>query len=306
MGMTWMLGFITAFFNVLAMDIVVIILIGLQGVYLFFGFRDYHHLIPKRFRKRRNVRTDDTDCNATLPWNVSQVDHPAILQDRLDELLRCPDGLHGCSASPANCEDGLHAVMCSCAANCALYGNCCWQAEVSLSPARRSSVPVSGPYDEVRDSCENATDLSDGFYSIPVTTERGLTYSNAFCALCNYDLDSTSIFWNASGTGKMGLQVTPPLYVSQNKDFFLWPCDSRLVDIQTCPEGSDLETKRRCSTYFAPVELEGSEFEVVYKNVYCGLCNGIHPSSMKCIPKHFVPELWIRTLKKKASSRPTS
>lgn len=53
MGMTWMLGFITAFFNVLAMDIAVIVLIGLQGVYLFFGFRDYQHLIPKRFRKRR-------------------------------------------------------------------------------------------------------------------------------------------------------------------------------------------------------------------------------------------------------------
>ncbi|KAL1441600.1 hypothetical protein MTO96_008560 [Rhipicephalus appendiculatus] len=115
------------------------------------------------------VRTDDdTDCNATLPWSASQVDHPAVLQERLDELLRCPDGLHGCSA-------------------------------------------VAG-------------------------------------------------------------ELT--------KDFFLWPCDSTLVDIQTCPEGTDLEMKRRCSTYFAPVELAESEFEIVYKNVYCGLCHGIHPSSL--------------------------
>ncbi|XP_049525019.1 adhesion G protein-coupled receptor E3-like, partial [Dermacentor silvarum] len=173
----------------------------------------------------------------------------------------------------------------------------------------RDFYAVSGcsrdwPNDEVRDSCENATKLRDGFYSIPVTTERKITYSNAFCALCNYDLDSTSIFWNASGTGVTGLQVTPPQYVSQNKDYFLWPCDSRLVDIQTCPEGSDFEIKRKCSTYFAPVKLEGSEYDVVFKNAYCGLCNGVDPSSMHCVPKQLVPKLWPRLLNKKASSKP--
>ncbi|KAH6929598.1 hypothetical protein HPB50_002806 [Hyalomma asiaticum] len=269
------------------------------------------------------ARSDGTHCNVTLPWNVSQVDHPVVLQDRLDQLLRCPDGLHGCSASPVRCVVGLHAVMCSCAPNCALYGNCCWQAGASLSsPAEATCVrrnidryfsrdfyAVSGcsrewPNDEVRDSCENTTDHSEGFYSIPVTTERGLTYSNAFCALCNYDLDSTSIFWNASGTRRTGLQVTPPLYVLQHKDFFLWPCDSRLVDVQTCPEWSDLETKRKCSTYFAPVKFEGNGFEVVYKNVYCGLCNGVDPSSLHCVPKQFVPEVRPRTSRKKSSSRP--
>ncbi|KAL3214722.1 hypothetical protein MRX96_034703 [Rhipicephalus microplus] len=279
---------------------------------------------PRQKQRRQNIAVEDAarpaSCATLVRMHITTpVAHPAMLQDHVDELLRCPDGLHGCSESPANCEDGLHAVMCSCAANCALYGNCCWQAGAFLSsPAEATCVrrhvdryfsrdfyAVSGcslewPYDDVRNSCENATDLSDGFYSIPVTTEQGTTYSNAFCALCNYDLDSTSVFWNASGTGRMGLQVTPPLYVTQNKDFFLWPCDSTLIDIQTCPEGTDLETKRRCSTYFAPVELERSEFEVVYKNVYCALCHGIRPSSLKCVPKHFVPELWIPWIKEQA------
>ncbi|XP_075550195.1 uncharacterized protein LOC142583592 [Dermacentor variabilis] len=269
------------------------------------------------------ARSDKSDCDARLAWNVSRTDHPAIPQERLEELLRCPDGLHGCSVSPVNCADDLHVVTCSCADNCALYGNCCWQARVSLYPPAeatcvrrnvdryfsRDFYAVSGcssdwPNDEVRDSCENATNLRDGFYSIPVTTERKITYSNAFCALCNYDLDSTSTFWNASGTRVTGLQVAPPQYVLQNKDYFLWPCDSRLIDIQTCPEGSDFETKRKCSTYFAPVKLETSEDEIVYKNAYCGLCNGVDPSSMECVPKQLVPELWPRRLGKKSFSKP--
>ncbi|KAL3202459.1 hypothetical protein MRX96_042492 [Rhipicephalus microplus] len=49
MGTTWVLGFVGAFVDVVAVDVIVIVLVGLQGVYLFFGFRDYRHFLPKRF-----------------------------------------------------------------------------------------------------------------------------------------------------------------------------------------------------------------------------------------------------------------
>ncbi|KAL1441599.1 hypothetical protein MTO96_008559 [Rhipicephalus appendiculatus] len=83
MGMTWMLGFITAFFNVLAMDIVVIVLIGLQGVYLFFGFRDYQHLIPKRFRKRRKcVLSAVPTVNAPVVAAQESVEERSVIRRR--------------------------------------------------------------------------------------------------------------------------------------------------------------------------------------------------------------------------------
>ncbi|KAH6929597.1 hypothetical protein HPB50_002805 [Hyalomma asiaticum] len=216
-------------------------------------------------------RCFQTECNATLPWNVPMENHPAIPPERFEELLRCPEELHGCSESRVNCTEDLFAVTCSCAVNCELYGDCCWDAGASLSSStasacisrnvdkysKREFYVVSGcdskwPDDEVRSSCENATALKDAFYLIPVTSEREVTYFNAFCALCNYDLDNTSMFWNASGNSGRNFQVSPPLYALENSDVFFWPCDADLVEVQSCPEGADPETKRKCLTYFAP------------------------------------------------------
>lgn len=256
------------------------------------------------------------DCNKTLPWNISREYHATVLHDRLEELFRCPEGLHGCSASPVKCAAELYAVTCSCKRNCAVYGSCCWDAEVHEQPTARALCTsrniankfagefyaVSGcnrdwPKDEVRASCENVTSEHDSFFFMPVTTQRQVTYFNAFCALCNYDLDSTSVFWNASGNGTVDLAVSPPQYLMDNKDVFFWPCDSAFVDVDACPEGSDAETTRRCSTYFAPVmqkrgNPEKNTTEVVYKNAYCGLCNGANLSSLKCVPKQAVRQLW--------------
>lgn len=258
-------------------------------------------------------RCFESDCNATLPWNVSKEDHPDIPSERFEELLRCPDELHGCSASRVNCTEELFALTCSCTANCECYGDCCWDAGASLSSptastciarnvdkySRREFYVVSGcdpewPADDVRSSCENATQLKDPFYHIPVTTERQLTYFNAFCALCNYDLDNTSTFWNSSGSAGRDLVVAPPQYTIDNSEVFFWPCDDGLIEVGTCPEGTDQETKRKCLTYFAPVRYETNETEVVYKNVYCGLCNGAELSLMKCLPKQVVREIWPR------------
>ncbi|KAH6929595.1 hypothetical protein HPB50_002803 [Hyalomma asiaticum] len=258
------------------------------------------------------------DCNKTLPWSISREYHATFLHDRLEELLRCPEGHHGCSASPVECAEKLYAVTCNCKRNCAVYGSCCWDAEVHEQPTARAICTlrniankfagefyaVSGcnrnwPKDEVRASCENVTSEHDSFFFMPVTTQRQVTYFNAFCALCNYDLDSTSMFWNASGNSTLDLAVSPPQYLMDNKDVFFWPCDSALVDVDACPEGSDAETTRRCSTYFAPVmqkrgNPEKNTSEVVYKNAYCGLCNGANLSSLKCVPKQAVRQLWDR------------
>ncbi|KAH7952016.1 hypothetical protein HPB52_016868 [Rhipicephalus sanguineus] len=55
MGITWILAFINLFFAIFVLDIAVIVLVGLQGVYLFFGFKDYAYLLPKKPRKKKGV-----------------------------------------------------------------------------------------------------------------------------------------------------------------------------------------------------------------------------------------------------------
>ncbi|KAL1441602.1 hypothetical protein MTO96_008562 [Rhipicephalus appendiculatus] len=102
------------------------------------------------------------------------------------------------------------------------------------------------------------------------------------------------MFWNASGSAGSNLVVAPPQYALDNGDVFFWPCDDGLVEVGTCPEGADQETKRKCLTYFAPVQYKTNETEVVYKNVYCGLCNSAELSLMKCLPKQVVREIWPR------------
>ncbi|XP_037563228.1 uncharacterized protein LOC119442423 [Dermacentor silvarum] len=44
MGISWLLGLISGLVNSLLMDCVSIVFIGLQGVFLFFGFRDHRHV----------------------------------------------------------------------------------------------------------------------------------------------------------------------------------------------------------------------------------------------------------------------
>lgn len=253
------------------------------------------------------------DCNVTLPWSVDNSDHPVIPHGVLQDLLRCPHELHGCSPSPIVCDEQLFAVTCSCAKNCELYGDCCWDAGPNLSsrtPATcvarnvdhhfgRNFYVISvcdpkWPDDGVRQSCENATNSKEAFYMIPVTTRKMVTYFNAFCALCNYDLDGTATFWNSSGTPQTGFQVDLPPVVLKHMDTFLRPCDPHLVNVHSCPEMADKEMARKCNTYFAPVEHIDNDSDVVYKNVYCGLCNGAELSSLKCIPKRAVRETWVR------------
>lgn len=268
------------------------------------------------------ARCSEWNCNVTLPWSVSRGDHPVIPHSNIEDLLRCPQELHGCSPSLIMCDEQVFAVTCSCAKNCEYYGDCCWDAGPSLSsktPATCVARSVDHhfgrnfyviakcdpkwPEDAVRVLCENATSFHEAFYLIPVTTKRMVTYFNAYCALCNYDLDYSAVFWNTSGTATNGFQVDLPPIVLRNMDTFMRPCDPHLVNVHSCPRDADAELTRKCQTYFAPVEHRDNISDLVYKNVYCGLCNGVEWSTLKCIPKRAVREKWSR-VELKASYRP--
>lgn len=251
------------------------------------------------------------DCNVTLPWSSAKAgDHDDVPEDLFEELLRCPAGLNGCASSPVECALNLFAVTCSCASNCEAYGDCCWEAGSTLarpSAAECVTLNIKGlydkdiyvvtgcnrewPRDQVRDACENVDAYNDTYYGIPVTSARNVTYMNAFCALCNYDLDETTTFWNSTGASHRSVTHAIPSSVERNGEKLLRPCARGVEITESCPEASYLEYKRRCATYFAPVKRKGNESDVVYKNIYCALCHGVEASQLECVPVDVVPDL---------------
>lgn len=226
-------------------------------------------------------------------------------------IFHCNTGRGKCPRGPLYCGYHHYAVTCSCALNCVLYGDCCLEAnlpEITSSPASCVRINIGGLYerdvymiskchanwpDDInRYGCERALTYGEAFYSIPVTSERMVTYRNGFCALCNYDLNDTAIYWNSSGLYEDTFHVYIPDIVKMNGNLFLRPCSPNVVTVQTCPEGSKAQVARKCSTYFAPVSYNTSS--LVFKNAFCAVCNGARISQLACAPASVVPEIQHR------------
>ncbi|XP_064474816.1 uncharacterized protein LOC135388885 [Ornithodoros turicata] len=214
-------------------------------------------------------------------------------------------------------------LTCSCSEDCFSYGDCCWdvrsEARGKLRDSRFSCmkldtfVPMRAYVvahcspdwpttrdDAVRAGCEGKPPTDDVFFQIPATNpSTGITYRNGFCALCNYDIENCT-FWNTSELvphGQRNETVTVPakdhFAVVEKPDFirsdtfrYLRPC-SRLQPVDTCHRSASRHVKSMCENYFAPIMDEGASDDddpVVYKNVYCALCNGANVQGMSCSP----------------------
>ncbi|XP_064462118.1 uncharacterized protein LOC135372437 [Ornithodoros turicata] len=248
------------------------------------------------------VSSAANDCNVTLPWLVDRSRHPQLTDDQLSRFLQCSKSFCGCSDAPPSCS-----FPCSCADNCVVYGDCCWEkASTPLVSKPRSSCTsvnvenssnesfyfVTGcrktwPEDEVRDGCENQARYKDAFYETPVTSAKGVTYYNGFCALCNYDMENVT-FWNVScvsydnetcSEGERPVQVVLPGIILDNYSTHRHHCKGDARYIESCDHAVNADVVRRCQTYFAPVQ---SYFGEIYKNAYCAVCNGKDLSTVLC------------------------
>ncbi|XP_077483075.1 uncharacterized protein LOC144093502 [Amblyomma americanum] len=254
---------------------------------------------------------------SSLEWNCTSIISKKAAgelktQDELEGLLHCSPESAECPPASIRCGPVPHAVTCSCAENCELYGDCCWKANVAIRTENLASCVTLNTnrfYDwsvymvtkchsnwvdeEVKYKCDKSRRFKEVFYKIPVTSQRMVTYVNAFCALCNYDLDETSNFWNSSGFTKETFQVELPHFV-EKKSSFLRPCSPSTPLIKACPEGTSQEVARKCSAYFSPVSYNGSK--PVYKNVFCALCNGVALSLLKCVRTPVILQKGFRDL----------
>ncbi|KAH7976115.1 hypothetical protein HPB52_008674 [Rhipicephalus sanguineus] len=245
-----------------------------------------------------------TPTPCSLPGTVSRESYLDVPDHVFQTLMRCPVGLDGCSGKLVSCIPSTHVTTCSCPLNCKTYSDCCWNVEhdretleapgiscVRMTTEETGHYPVymvsscrnAWPDDDVRAACEGTQFLGDHFNLIPVTSNSGeVTYRNGFCALCNDDIINTT-FWKFALDEELGQYfVVPPKLTLRRPAHYLRPCvDDSLVD--TCSLEVPETVSRKCKAYYAPV-ISDPAGGPTFKNLYCALCNGIHPSNLSCSP----------------------
>ncbi|CAN7938310.1 unnamed protein product [Ixodes hexagonus] len=251
------------------------------------------------------VNMDIAGCNVSLPWTVSRTDYSDVSDSVFEYLFRCPGDLNGCGdRTLLSCQKASYLKTCSCASNCGVYRDCCWETGIeSVDPdlpeaccvvvsmyrsVRKYMYMVTGcrpswPHDEVRNACEKTGGFNETFYHIPVTSVNNVTYKNGYCALCNYDLMNVT-FWNATvdlPSGKPHFEL--PDIVTDQPYLHLRPCSISPPN-DTCPMGTSESTVQKCKTFYAPVTSDQDSESPVYRNVYCAMCNGANLSALSCKP----------------------
>ncbi|XP_064474790.1 uncharacterized protein LOC135388870 [Ornithodoros turicata] len=248
-------------------------------------------------------------CPSELPWRMRPQDFPEIPR-AFHHLLHCPRELNSCADTLFTCDPPevvnttrqTYMQTCSCATNCVYNRDCCWEVPYTddpLPPAASCNLVFIEPTlkkqiymvskcangwtePTARSGCETPEDYQDAFYRIPVTSDRDVTYANGFCALCNDDLSTDAVFWNASDSPrKVPTLDKLPKWATDQPHIHLRPCSFYAL-YDTCPNDTDPHVARKCQKYFAPITSEEDKGSVVYRNVYCALCNGIEMSNLTC------------------------
>ncbi|KAG0434952.1 hypothetical protein HPB47_018767, partial [Ixodes persulcatus] len=147
---------------------------------------------------------DTSSCNISLPWTVSKTDYSDVSDTVFASLFQCPGDLNGCGdRTLLTCQEATYVRTCSCASNCRVYRDCCWETGIDKAEAdfpesscvvvdlyksvRKFLYMVTGclpswPNDDVREACEKPGHFNETFYQIPVTSSSDMTYNlSIFC-----------------------------------------------------------------------------------------------------------------------------
>lgn len=232
-----------------------------------------------------NVRADNMTAFQEATKNSSD--------ELVESLLRC--SFHTFETPTDN-----RLRLCSNNSSCIYYGDCCYGANFpsnTTSKKDTACVPLldrkgvrrkvamvtrcndSWPEDDVRKGCEDAGLRNETFYRVPATSPSGYTYSNGFCALCNYDSESW-VFWTASLVESK--QAIFELHEDSLKKNLRY-CTSNVKYSETCGGVDGKAFKKaqaKCKLYLEPVRQNYTG--KVYKNVYCALCDGVNVTSLTC------------------------
>lgn len=234
---------------------------------------------------------------------------------------------------PTDDDPFLRTAVCRCDAECVQFGDCCvdapalgtsatlrpeWKCSRVIANHKKSAIWTkaackpdwSGP-DVVRSKCEDSGDgYADPQAMVPVTSPRtGMSYSNAFCAVCNDDVDA-AIRWTVSLDCSELIGHVNTSYVQDNielspdrKGWGIWTdalegeghvfvtCGMEYITgnlsslysciqpISTCdPSWAGSEVEKQCQSYTAVVAYRS----LPYRNEHCMACNNITDGPQMC------------------------
>ncbi|KAH7975219.1 hypothetical protein HPB49_025138 [Dermacentor silvarum] len=107
---------------------------------------DFNHSSHESPLTEASNITDDEylQDSCSLPWNLSRNSYQDLSDHVFRSLLQCPADLHGCSEELTTCHHpDTYVITCSCAPNCVVYGDCCWNVveppEMSAAELPRTS-----------------------------------------------------------------------------------------------------------------------------------------------------------------------
>lgn len=229
--------------------------------------------------------------------NITTPKEPAknSSDEHIESLLRC-------SSQVLKTSTDIRRRLCSNDSSCTRYGDCCFDADVApniTSKKDTTCVPIfdyngvrrkvmmvtrcnnSWPEDEIRKGCEDDGVKNETFHRIPATSTSGYTYSNGFCALCNYDSEGW-VFWTASSVESRKAMFE--LHEDSLKKKLRY-CTARENYSDVCGDvdgNAFKELENLCKFYLEPVRLKYTGR--TYKNVYCALCNQVDITSLVCYP----------------------
>ncbi|UYV64499.1 hypothetical protein LAZ67_3001003 [Cordylochernes scorpioides] len=249
-------------------------------------------LLEEKRQKQRQIPQEDPNCAFALQWLKTTFS--------LGNLVFLPDCL------PLNsCKGQGLPATCRCDQLCHKFGDCCHDAEVfdltydtsiwSCKPhIRGSAVRVIQRCPEEEDAeiqkiCSSGGLLEDPFTLVPVTsTVTGITYSNAFCASCNSDINV--IPWKLE---LLCLQEGSPSYSVSSTRWGIYPKNDSFEEcfFQLVPPTNNISL-RSCNPYLYQ-NCDGSPCLKhhawvqdpeghLFINAECASCNGI-VSTLSCV-----------------------
>ena len=151
-----------------------------------------------------------------------------------------------------------------------------------------SSCDKKWPNDDIKENCERDFIKNKIINKIPVYSKVGnFTYKNVFCAKCNFEAINNLKPFELHVEN----ELEDCLLENKTECNFSYTINDPIVTrrcfnaIDSCPENISIDNKelvKNCSEQVAYRFYFANESNLIYKNKYCAICNGVNESLLSC------------------------
>ena len=202
---------------------------------------------------------------------------------------------------------------CNCKNDCNEFDDCCENMKMELKNKNKmykcnliidsvyfysiSDCNENWPNDGIRKKCQLDQDFLElkPDLQIPIYSyKRNFTYKNIFCAKCNYESVEHLKVLKMKATFEDGELHNLTYCFEGNKtrckfsnvaesDFTMRKCNKSIDSCPTNFKNSEIVSKCLNQIAYRHYKIDSGD-RIVYKNKYCGICNGVNESLLSCYP----------------------